>query len=94
MTYKRMYYLVNIEKRKESYKTQCQQNKYRHKQSYKEQKLKIKQEEASVGKNNEHNKPFNVMSKVQIKIVDLFVFFVFYDKYTRIKNNGANIKQY
>ena len=34
MTYKRMYYLESIDKRKEYYKTYYQQNKDRHKQRY------------------------------------------------------------
>ena len=50
MTYKRMYYLVSIDKGKEYYKTYYQHNKYRHKRRYIKQKLKIKEDAASVEK--------------------------------------------
>ena len=57
MTYKRMYYSVSIDKRKEYDETYYQQNKYRYKQRYMEHKLEIKEYEASV-EQNEHNKTF------------------------------------
>jgi len=43
MTYKIMYYLVSIDKRKAYYKAYYQQNKERYKQRYSEQKLKPKE---------------------------------------------------
>ena len=46
MTYKRVYYLVSIDKRKEYYKTYYQQNKDRYKQRYIEHTLKIKEDES------------------------------------------------
>jgi len=63
MTYKIMYYLVSIDKRKAYYKTYYQQNKEIYKQRYTEQKIKLKENEPSV-ETNEHNKPLSIMSKV------------------------------
>ena len=63
MTYKRMYYLVSIAKRKAYYKTYYKQNKERYTQRYTVQKLKLKGNEPSV-EINEHNKPLSVMSKL------------------------------
>ena len=53
MTYKRMYYVVNIDKRKAYYKTYSLQNKERYRQRYTEQKLKLKEQEPS-NETNEH----------------------------------------
>ena len=63
MTYKRMYYLVSIDKRKTYYKTYYQQHKERYKQWYTEQKLKLKENAPSI-ESNEHNKPLSIMSKL------------------------------
>ena len=63
MTYKRMYYLVSIDKIMAYYKTYYQQNKERYKQRYAEQKLKLHENEASV-ESNDHNKPLSAFSKV------------------------------
>ena len=46
-----MYYLVSIDIRKEYYKTYYQHNKNRYKQRCIEQKLRIREDEASVEKN-------------------------------------------
>ena len=63
MTYKRMYYLVSIDKRKAYYKTYCQQHKDRYKQRYTEHKLKLKEHEPS-NETNEHKKTLSIMSKL------------------------------
>ena len=43
MTYKRMYYIVSMFKRKAYYETYYQQNKDRYKQRYEEQKSKLQE---------------------------------------------------
>ena len=63
MTYKRMYYLVSIAKRKAYYKTYYKQHKGIYKQRYTVQKLKLKENEPSV-EINEHNKPLSIISKL------------------------------
>ena len=63
MTYKRMYYLVSIDKRKAHYKTYYQQNKERYRQRYSEQKLKLKEHEQS-NETNEHKTTLNIISKL------------------------------
>ena len=63
MTFKRMYYLVSIDKRREHYTTYYQQNKDRYKQRYEKPKSKIKENGSSV-ESTEHNKPLSAISKL------------------------------
>ena len=63
MTYKRMYYLVSIDKRKAYYKAYYQQNKERYIQMYAEQKVKLKENEPS-DENHQHNKTLSLMGKL------------------------------
>ena len=49
MTYKRMYYLISIDKRKEYYKNYYQQNKEKYKQRYEQNKLKLKEHDNNAG---------------------------------------------
>jgi hypothetical protein len=63
MEYKRMHYLVRIDRRKASYKTYYQQRKETYKQRYTEPKIKLKENEPSV-ETNEHNKALSILSKL------------------------------
>ena len=62
MTYKSMYYLVSIDKRKAYYKAYYQQTKDRYKHTYTAQKIKLKEHEPS-DETNEHNKTLSIMSE-------------------------------
>ena len=62
MTYTRMYYSVSIDKRKASYKAYYQHNKERYKHMYTEQKLKLKEHEAS-DETDEHKKTLSTISE-------------------------------
>ena len=62
-TYKRMYYLVSIDKRKAYYKEYYQQNKERYKQRYSGQKLKLKEHEPS-NESNELTTTLSILSKL------------------------------
>ena len=59
MTYKRMYYLITIDQRKEYYKTYYQQHKDTYKLRYQQHKLKLKSNEIS-----ENNKELSEISKL------------------------------
>ena len=48
MGYKRMYYLISIDKRKEYYKSYYQLNKNRYKERYEQHKLKLKETDNNV----------------------------------------------
>ena len=67
MAYKRMYYLISIDKRKEYYKNYYQQNKDRYKQRYEQKKIKLKEE---------HNDIEHIKSKLWFAIA--YLFFAFY----------------
>ena len=66
-----MYYFICIDKRKVYVKTYYQQNKERYKQRYTGQKLKLKENEASVD-SNEHNIPVSEMGKLEFQQFYLF----------------------
>ena len=76
MTYKRMYYLVSIDKRREYCRTYYQQNKGRYEQIYEEQKPKLKEKGLSV-ESNEHNKPLSAISKLYFQTIYLFICLTF-----------------
>ena len=74
MTYKSIYDLVSIDKRRAYYKTYYQQTKERYKQRHTET-IKLKEHEPS-SETNAHNKKLSIMSKLQFQITYLFDFFI------------------
>ena len=75
MTYKRMHYLVSIDKREAYYKAYYQQNQERYKQRCSEQKINLKEHEPSdeTNETHEHKRTLSITSKLYFEIIYLFI---------------------